>query len=255
VTTLLLGWSEAWSLFAAYDVSRHRTFSEASPSIQFRQDAIASAIATGMSFHRRSNGEVVVIFRPEFLMAYVTQARQLHGASAILVTRRERHLARVAATVDGGGVERPPDEQFEHRDPAIGSVSRIFRDAGFPARVCRAYSYACGACGLQYDIIEAAHIIPASVERNSSTRNGICLCPNHHRAFDDGLVIVAPDFRLSVDKALLTRFQRLHRDQGKELLLDSLFQFLRVPQNPLEQPAPNLLERRLGLARAMGSAS
>jgi len=67
VTTLLLGWSEAWSLFAAYDVSRHRTFSEASPSIQFRQDAIASAIGTGMSFHRRSNGEVVVLFRPELL--------------------------------------------------------------------------------------------------------------------------------------------------------------------------------------------
>ena len=154
--------------------------------------------------------------------------------------------------VDGGEVERPPDVEFEHRDPATGSVSRIIRDAGFPARICRAYSYACGACGLQYDIIEAAHIIPASVERNSSTRNGICLCPNHHRAFDDGLVQIAPDFRLSVDTALLTKYQRMRRDQGKDLLLDPLFRFLRVPQNPLEQPAPNLLIRRLEIVKAAG---
>ena len=253
VNTLLLGWSETWALFAAYDVTRHMTFSQASPSIQFRKDVVVAALASGVGFHRRTNGELVVVFRPEFLMTYAERPNLLHRSTVSHVKHMETHIAEVAAVVDGESITRPTDETIERRDPAAAMVSRALRDNGFRARVVRAYAHSCAACGLQFDILDAAHIVPVSDVRNFSTRNGLCLCPNHHRAYDNRLVSIHGDFHIEVDSEMVAHFRRTHKDQGKALLLDSLHRFLHVPANPLEQPAPNLLIRRLELDRAVNA--
>jgi putative restriction endonuclease len=247
VHTLLLGWSEIWALFAAFDVTRHMTFSQASPSIQFRQDVVVTALANGVGFHRRTNGETVVVLRPEFLMTYASHPAVLHRSTASSLARTEARIAEVAAVVDGGCIAKPTDASLERRDPVTAMVARALRDNAFPVRVKRAYGYACAACGLQFDVLDAAHIVPVSDLRNFSTRNGLCLCPNHHRAYDNRLVRIHGDFHIEVDSDMVAYFKRTHRDAGKALLLDSLHRFIRVPENPLEQPAPNLLLRRLEL--------
>jgi len=175
----------------------------------------------------------------------------LHQATALSVRKRQNHISRVADIVDGGSVEAPPDEKIEQQDPATAVVTRTIRDNSFGTRVRRAYGYACAACGLQFDILDAAHIIPVTVVRNFSTRNGLCLCPNHHRAYDNGLILFHGDFSIDVDRELVARYERQHRNKGRELLLDCLFRNLHVPSNPLEQPAPNLLEQRLERIRTL----
>ena len=49
------------------------------------------------------------------------------------------------------------------------------------------YGYKCAICG--YDkFVNAHHIEPYAVNKNSSADNGIILCPNHHAEADYGII-------------------------------------------------------------------
>lgn len=76
--------------------------------------------------------------------------------------------------------------------PVRGVAQLVFRHA-----VMRAYGRRCAVCGVSYhQCLEAAHIIPwatATPEQRISPTNGICLCANHHRLFDRGLLTIGPD--------------------------------------------------------------
>lgn len=180
-------------------------------------------------------------------MTYAANAVRFHAGTAAAVKRRQRKVAELAQLVDGSVVGYSPDEVVLPRDAVIRTIARAVRDQSFAKRVKRAYGYTCAACGLQFDVLDAAHILPVSYKANYSTRNGVCLCPNHHRAFDSDLFRVRPDFSIELNQPMVRTFERRHRAQGREMLLDSLYRNLRIPANPLEQPAPNLLTRRLSL--------
>jgi len=247
--TLLMGWSEDWTLFAAFDARLHSRFSERSPSIQFRREVIDTAIASGVALHRRSNGEVVVVFRPEFLMTYAMNRDGFHAGSLAVVRRRQAVIEQISRTVEGIAVPAPPDAEIVGRDRIIKAANRALRDGSFKNRVLRAYGYACALCGMQFDVIDAAHIVPVERLVNFSTRNGLCMCPNHHRAYDKGLIVVEPSFSITVDQARLAYYKSHRRAEGEENLLGSIFRHLRVPANPLEQPAPNLLKLGMEIRR------
>jgi hypothetical protein len=42
-------------------------------------------------------------------------------------------------------------------------------------------------------LLDAAHIGPKKEQGSDDPRNGLVLCPNHHRAFDAGLCAVDPE--------------------------------------------------------------
>ena len=71
-----------------------------------------------------------------------------------------------------------------------GSVQMIFRRS-----VLQAYSERCAFCGVSFsECLEAAHIVPwnnASSAQRISPTNGICLCANHHRLFDNGYLTIS----------------------------------------------------------------
>ncbi|MBS6554456.1 MAG: HNH endonuclease, partial [Clostridium sp.] len=51
------------------------------------------------------------------------------------------------------------------------------------------YNYKCAICDCgEKKILEAAHIIPVNSSGNDKVENGICLCRNHHRMFDEKLI-------------------------------------------------------------------
>lgn len=101
-------------------------------------------------------------------------------------------------------LERIADELLDNPDSAPekwtralsrGNLQRVFRNA-----VLKAYDYQCAVCQLSFDgVLEAAHIIPWASQRQhlrADPRNGLCLCPNHHRLFDSDLLSIEPDFRI-----------------------------------------------------------
>lgn len=75
------------------------------------------------------------------------------------------------------------------------SCSRIKRDAEFRRKVFSQYivphCIICGASNVK--ILEAAHIIAVSDNGADVPDNGVCLCRNHHRLWDEGLLEINLD--------------------------------------------------------------
>ena len=68
--------------------------------------------------------------------------------------------------------------------------SRIKRDGRFRKRVFGKYALPhCVVCGTSIQkILEAAHIHAVRDDGDDSPENGVCLCRNHHRLMDEGLL-------------------------------------------------------------------
>jgi hypothetical protein len=80
------------------------------------------------------------------------------------------------------------DDLTIHVDRAV-----IARDAAFRSKVLRTYLGMCVICGEGAKVagewfVEAAHVVPKAIGGPDELSNAICLCPNHHWAFDRGLV-------------------------------------------------------------------
>jgi putative restriction endonuclease len=68
-----------------------------------------------------------------------------------------------------------------------------------------AYSNRCTICQLkEVRLLDAAHIAGDLEDRGEPVvSNGLSLCSIHHRAFDQGLVGVSPDYEVRVSRRLL----------------------------------------------------
>jgi hypothetical protein len=82
--TILVGYEPNLNCYAGFDVSKHQTFSENSPSIQIPITVLHEALQNGFSFVTKGNDEIAVGIRPDQFLAYCTNAELLHrhGADA-----------------------------------------------------------------------------------------------------------------------------------------------------------------------------
>lgn len=93
------------------------------------------------------------------------------------------------------------------------------RDPSFRREVLDAYSDRCCICGRSLGLVEAAHIIPhAEPGSPNSIENGLALCVEHHRLYDQALLLPAPDRELifNEDRATYLRYM------GQEAGLDKI---------------------------------
>jgi putative restriction endonuclease len=114
--------------------------------------------------------------------------------------------------VTRGQMVGPPDE----RDPvlledelerryAVREMRVRLHQARFRGRVLVAYSSRCTICRLRETrLLDAAHIAGDIEEHGEPTvSNGLSLCSIHHRAFDQNLIGVSPDYTVRVSPRLL----------------------------------------------------
>jgi putative restriction endonuclease len=97
-----------------------------------------------------------------------------------------------------------PDDPIERRY-AVRETRVRLHQARFRARVLPAYKNQCTICRLKEPrLLDAAHIL-ADREAAGEPRvsNGLSLCSIHHRAFDEDLVGVSPDYEARVHPRLL----------------------------------------------------
>jgi putative restriction endonuclease len=97
-------------------------------------------------------------------------------------------------------IEDPIERRYAVRETRVRLHQRRFR-----GQVLLAYKDSCAICRLkEAQLLDAAHIaadlLPAGEPRIS---NGLSLCSIHHRAFDQNLVGVSPDYRVHVSSRLL----------------------------------------------------
>jgi hypothetical protein len=131
----------------------------------------------------------------------------------------------------------------EQRSPKLRSSTP--RSPEFRESVLRAYGNRCAICQLDLGLVEAAHLLPfASDSSNDTVNNGIALCPNHHAAFDSGLILIDEDFKLSLSVerrlALMARSQAQAVDEF-ELALPAR---LHLPEDSSLWPSLQLVRLR-----------
>jgi putative restriction endonuclease len=144
-----------------------------------------------------------------------------------------------------GQVDEPepvPLEDPIERRYAVRETRVRLHQARFRGRVVPAYSSQCAICQLkELRLLDAAHILSDTLEAGEPTiQNGLSLCAIHHRAFDQSLVGVSPDYVVYVSRRLL------EDEDGP--MLDLLKGFhelpLVVPKRVVDRPDRERLDMR-----------
>jgi putative restriction endonuclease len=107
-----------------------------------------------------------------------------------------------------GPVDEPAPTPLENpidRRYAVRQTRVRLHQARFRGRVVPAYSSQCAICTLkEIRLLDAAHIVGDLESGGEPTvRNGLSLCSIHHRAFDQSLVGVSPNYTVHVSRRLL----------------------------------------------------
>lgn len=94
----------------------------------------------------------------------------------------------------------PLERQYAAREAKVR-----LHQARFRGRVLDAYSNRCTICRLrETPLLDAAHILGDLETRGEPVvQNGLSLCSIHHRAFDQNLVGVSPEYTVTISKRLL----------------------------------------------------
>lgn len=168
-------------------------------------------------------------FYPCYLVADDPVARQ------VLVTK---------GAMEGPMDDREPvlSENPIERRYAVREMRVRVHQARFRGQVIPAYESQCTICRLkEVRLLDAAHIVgDADVFGEPHITNGLSLCAIHHRAFDENLVAVTPEFTVSVAVRLL------EDEDGP--MLDLLKGFhgasIQLPVKRSSRPDPERLARR-----------
>jgi len=99
---------------------------------------------------------------------------------------------------------------FEKRNKK-NSLSKIRANnqPKFRSDVFKYYENECAVCGLNL-FLDAAHIIPVEKNGTDNKENGLILCKNHHKAFDDNLFKINPNslnIEFKISKSTLRIFR------------------------------------------------
>jgi putative restriction endonuclease len=195
-----------------------------------------------MSPCNKGNREIAIAFRPDFLVEYIRFLEPLHDTGKSPV---DFEVLTSVATDPGKIRDDDMNKVTLPRRTAIASVRRALRDNSFKERVLTAYSHKCSACSLQMDLVEAAHIIPVSVQDSTDeTCNGLALCALHHRAYDRALITIDDHYHVLISESEKGRLKEIKHDGGMESFIQSIRPLILLP--PAESDRPNVRYLTLG---------
>ncbi len=127
----------------------------------------------------------------------------------------------------------------------VTSSKRTYkRDPKFSKSVLDAYEHKCAICSISLGIVEASHIIPHNEDdSNNSVRNGIALCPNHHRLYDNlKLFFIDKKGKIKINQPIVTFLRELQMDTFLDKNLKELKNGYRLPKNKNLAPTERYIE-------------
>jgi putative restriction endonuclease len=238
--TLLIGFEADVKCFAGFDIEKHLSFSTQSPSIQIPITTLHHALQHGLGFTRKGNDEIALGIRPDNLLLYTLNSRQLH------LFGEDNNLDRVVETIISDPDSKLEDFQIENleRDLVIENVYRYSRDSRFRRIVINAYEYRCAVTRMQLNLIDAAHILPVGVLGSTdSVNNGICISPTYHRAFDRGLIYLDTNYYMRINDQKLKELVHENLDGGLNSFTRHLDQQIHLPQDRNNWPNIAMIEQ------------
>lgn len=241
--TLILGWSDAEQVFAAWDPAHHKDVLGASPSLQINRQTLESAQTQGIASYRKATGELAIAFVPEFIGVYINESRELHelGKAVTEATVLDQVAADPTAVTDEAidqSVAAKP------RAYALRVTKTALRDIRFRKNVLAAYGHQCAMCALQLQLVEAAHIVPVGHPSGTDeTSNGVALCALHHSAYDAGLIAFDEHYNVLISDAKFAELDAMQRGGGAKGFKEGLRQTLHLPQASGVRPKPDYVKK------------
>ncbi|MDI6808020.1 MAG: HNH endonuclease [Candidatus Eisenbacteria bacterium] len=238
--TLLLGYEPNLKMFTGFDLTRHRTFTAGSPSVQISIKSIYRALEDGLAFDRKSNQEIAVAIRPDQMLNYMANAEDLH--------RLGKNAAMYSLLSRASALERITTEEIKKLTPKrrriLATVNRWARSACFRQQVLSAYGNRCSVTRMQLRLVDAAHIMPVEVEGTADeVRNGIALSPTYHRAFDGGLIYLDDQYVMRINSERELQLVTLDLSGGVDDFRHYLDKRIHLPPDRRQWPDINMIRK------------
>lgn len=101
------------------------------------------------------------------------------------------------------------------------------RSGVFKRELPKLYDYQCAISGLKVtalssiQMIDACHIVPFSISGNDTVKNGFCLTPTLHRAFDRGLITISDNYKVKISPFIKENTSKysIRQFENKQILL------------------------------------
>jgi putative restriction endonuclease len=195
ITTALLGYSPVFGIFTAWQAERHSD-SGYSKNLQFQEELMANAVAFGWAVGATrftdAGPEVRVAFHPVHLYHYLRVLRDADASSLAGEARKAFFILNRPPRVPDPAVATGENPAQQERRRVM--TARLQRDSAFSRNVAAQFGGACAVCGVQLSVTEGAHIIPVHDNRSTDdVWNGVCLCANHHRLYDNRILRITQD--------------------------------------------------------------
>lgn len=223
--TTLLGYSPDFGVFVGWEARLYSDFAY-SRNVQVRDGLLAEGRNTGWAVGEprslQGTEEVRVASSPGNLMHFLRVSREADREKLVGQWREAYFLSRVPNfATEGLPTQSAQLDQYVARERQRLARTRLSRDARFGPLVREQFDYSCAVCGVQLEIVEAAHIIPArEPDGKDEIWNGLALCPSHHELFDARRFVIGQDLSLRVDYSVLEFLREGGRAAGEFLLTD-----------------------------------
>ena len=235
----VLGYYASSDTFSAWDpelfVRRRRRVKQF--SLYTRLSGHLQASTDGFAIYRDSAGQNVLLFRPEFLGIYLAYSEAMHRAN-------ERDLRRIVTayqeTRSGTGLRKSVSVAKRRIEV---THSQYVRSPQFRQAVLNAYGNRCAMCGIQLELIEAAHLVPHWHPQGFDVvPNGVALCTLHHKSLDTGLLYIDVDYSIRTNSVRLGYLARMQRTHGERRFKRQLWSEIALPEDPADLPLPENID-------------
>lgn len=237
---IVLGYFADEKIFTAWNpyMMRDRFNKRQTISLYSRFSVQKKAKTDKISEYRDKNGQSIISFLPDYLGLYLENLSKIHLLSDDELLELVKQSDDLNNENLNGGIDLPEGYlTITH--------ARFKRDPNFRKKVYSAYRHKCAMCGIQLELVEAAHIVPHSHEKGTDDIvNGICLCALHHTAYDRSLIFFDEEFNIQINENKMEYLEKVGLDSGIRKFEKLSFDKIQLPENHTLRP--NLDNIRIG---------
>lgn len=229
---IVLGYFADEKVFTAWNpyLMRDRINQKQTISLYSRFSVQRQASISKIAAYRDNNGQSIISFLPDYLGLYLENIQHIH-----LLSDEELYML----VSESDSLNSNNENGFSESSQGHLTIThtRYKRDPRFKSLVYEAYNNRCAMCGIQLELIEAAHIVPHSHEKGTDDiGNGISLCALHHTAYDKSLIYFDNEFNILINENKMDYLQKVGLDSGFKKFQGLAFDKIQLPANHSLRP-------------------
>lgn len=251
ITALFIGFFDSGRIFTAWEPAH--VFSQnpvRGGSVYARLSHEETAFNSGVAIresrgHNLGRNVLTISLRSEALGFYFENWLLLHEIKSS--QDAERIVNNTAASIESGAKSGRIEQSVEIANQrSVVTITRtaFARSAKFRDDVMRAYDGKCCVCERQLGLVQAAHIIPHNhSESDDHISNGLALCIEHHKLYDDALLIPVAGQTFFLNEIRVEHLRNMGQDSGIDAVRALAQTNYRVPDHVPSRPNDDYLER------------